>query len=105
MDQGLLGKIGEKVGEKVGNANETRKSSDSQRPAEGKAADRSRATDTVELTSSAKLLERLEKTLAAQPAVDSTKVDAVKRAIESGDYQIDAEKIADALLRTDREIG
>lgn len=63
------------------------------------------SSDTVELTSGAKLLERLEKTLAGLPEIDSSRVDAVRTAIESGDYVIDADKIASALLRTDRELG
>jgi negative regulator of flagellin synthesis FlgM len=58
--------------------------------------------ETVELTSSAKLLERLEKTLASLPEIDRARVEAVKTAIENGDYQIDADRIADALLRADR---
>jgi anti-sigma28 factor (negative regulator of flagellin synthesis) len=32
-------------------------------------------------------------------------VEAVRTAIKSGDYVIDADNIASALLRTDRELG
>jgi negative regulator of flagellin synthesis FlgM len=63
------------------------------------------ASDTVELTSDAQLLERLEKTLASLPEIDSARVEAVRTAIKSGDYVIDADNIASALLRTDRELG
>ena len=101
MDQGLLGKIGSKIGE----TDPTRKvSTDS--PVQGKdAANQPNTGDTVELTSSAKLLERLEKTLASLPDIDSSRVEAVKAQIQNGEYQIDAGKIAEALLRTDRELG
>lgn len=101
MDQGLLGKIGSKVGE----TGTTRKvSTDSS--GQGKdAVNQTKTEDTVELTSSAKLLERLEKTLASLPDVDSSRVEAVKAQIENGEYQIDIEKITDALLRQDRELG
>ena len=61
--------------------------------------------DTVNLTSSAKLLERLDKTLASLPAVDSERVAEIKAAIENGDYQIDADAIADAMIRLDRSLG
>jgi flagellar biosynthesis anti-sigma factor FlgM len=39
------------------------------------------------------------------PDIDAARVDNVKTAIASGDYVIDAEKIADALLRSDRELS
>ena len=101
MDQRLLGKIGDKIGETG-----TTKSINPDSPVRG--ADSAKKTDTgdtVELTSSAKLLERLEKTLASMPEIDSARVAAVKAQIENGEYQIDVDSIADALIRTDKEIG
>lgn len=101
VDQGLLGKIGEKIGD----SGKTEKlvSGESSRGKE--VAQKTATSDTVELTSSAKLLERLEKTLAASPDISASRIDAVKAQIENGEYQIDVDKIADALLRTDRELG
>lgn len=101
VDQGMLGKIGDKIGE-AGNAKKAGVSAP--QPDAGKAASGG-SVDTVELTSGAKLLERLDKTLAELSAVDSTRIDAVRSAIESGDYTIDADKIADAIIRFDRELG
>lgn len=101
MDQRLLGKIGDKPGEtgttRSVNPDASVRARESGQPAS--------TGDTVELTSSAKLLERLEKTLASLPDIDSSRVAAVKAQIENGEYQIDVEKIADALIRTDKEIG
>jgi len=100
MDQGMLGKIGNKIGE-----SSTTKKVGTDTPARGnETAAPSTSGDTVELTSSAKLLERLEKTLASIPQVDQSRVEAVKAQIENGEYQIDADKIAEAMLRMDREI-
>ena len=101
MDHGTLGKIGGKVddarsGDKV--------SKDSQAPEKGTAGPKALG-DTVNLTSSAKLLERLDKTLASLPAIDSQRVAEIKTAIENGDYQIDADAIADAMIRLDRSLG
>ncbi len=99
MDQGLLGKISDKTGD----TGTVRKVS-TDAPARG--PDQARQTntgDTVELTNSAKLLERLEKTLASLPEIDDARVEAVKAQIENGEYQIDSEKIVEALLRTDQE--
>ena len=61
--------------------------------------------DTVELTERSQLLERLEKTAAASPGIDRARVDAVKADIAAGKYQIDAENIADILLRIEKETG
>ncbi len=92
-----------KIGDKIGSAKEALSTSGAHRvdsqPSGGTAA----KSETVELTSGAQLLERLEKNLASLPDIDPARVDAVKTAIASGDYRIDAEKIADALLRFDRE--
>ena len=101
MDHGTLGKIGGKVdearsGDKV--------SADSRSPGK-ESGDPAALTDTVNLTSSAKLLERLDKTLASLPAVDSQRVAEIKTAIENGDYQIDADAIAEAMIRLDRSFG
>ena len=101
MDQGLLGKIGSKIGETG-----TTRTLGTDASGQGKdAVSQKHAGDTVELTSSAKLLERLEKTLASLPDVDSSRVESVKAQIENGEYQIDIAKIADALLRHDQELG
>ena len=104
MAQGLLGKIAEN------SSAGARKVAGTAASAPGRAANPSAdgvapAGDTVELTSSAKLLERLEKTLASLPDIDRGRVEAVKTAIENGEYQIDADKIAAALLRSDGQAG
>lgn len=101
MDQRLLGKIGNKIGETG-----TTKTISPDQPVRGSdSAQKPSSGDTVELTSSAQLLERLEKTLASMPEVDTARVAAVKAQIENGEYQIDVDSIADALIRTDKEIG
>lgn len=61
------------------------------------------AKDSVTLTEQGRRLEQLEAELAALPVIDRAKVDAVKADIESGNYTIDVEKIADLLLATDGE--
>ena len=101
MDQGILGKIGNKVDE-AGTSKKV--SPDAAAPAKGKEAPASTG-DTVQLTSNAKLLEQLDKTLASLPAVDSARVAEIKTAIENGDYEIDAQAIADAMIRLDRSLG
>ena len=101
MDPGTLGKIGGKVDE----AKTSDKVSADSRAPQSESAQPKSATDTVNLTSSAKLLEQLDKTLATLPAVDSNRVAEIKAAIENGDYQIDSDAIADAMIRLDRSFG
>ena len=98
-----------KIGNKVGSAKEAMSSSGAYRNDNAKPGNEPSNTgvksDTVELTSGAQLLSRLEKSLATLPDIDASRVDAVKTAIANGDYEIDAEKIADTLIRMDREFG
>lgn len=94
-----------KITDKIGNAKETASTGATSRLETAIQATPGTKSETVELTSGAKLLERLEKTLASMPEIDAGRVEAVKTAIANGDYEIDAEKIADALLRTDRELS
>ena len=101
MDQGMLGKIGNKVDE----AGTSNKVSRDQAAPDKAPRDAASAGDTVNLTNDAKLLARLDETLASLPAVDSGRVAEIKAAIENGDYQIDAEAIADAMIRLERSLG
>ena len=101
MDQGILGKIGNKVDETTTGSKVAPKSSRPEQSAVAPVA----TNDTVNLTSSAKLLERLDKTLESLPAVNAERVAEIRNAIETGDYEIDANAIADAMIRLDRSFG
>ena len=97
MDQAMLGKIDNKVGDAKATSN-VDGAADKGREQDAAAT---RTSDTVELTSSARLLQRLDKTLTETQEIDVARVEAVKTAIANGDYQVDAGKIADAILRSD----
>jgi negative regulator of flagellin synthesis FlgM len=94
-----------KINDKLGDTGSTRKVASNPAHSGKDVSKQAPGTDTVELTSGAKLLERVEKTLAGLPEIDSGRVKAVRTAIENGDYVINADKVAAALLRTDREMG
>lgn len=100
VDQGNLGKIGSKVDET--SAATTLKPNAA--PSDKSGSDASN-NDTVNLTSSAKLLERVDKTLAAMPDVNAQRVSELRQAIESGDYDIDTDAIATAMVQLDRSLG
>jgi negative regulator of flagellin synthesis FlgM len=59
----------------------------------------------VSITSTASLLAHLQRSLATRPAVDQSRVDAVSKAISSGTYKIDPDKIAHGLISSERALG
>lgn len=60
------------------------------------------ASDSVQLTDSARRLSSLTEQVAAGEAVDAGRVDAVRQAIEDGSYQVDAEKLAGKMMAFNR---
>lgn len=58
----------------------------------------------VSLTRSAVLLGRLEEALASAPVVNDARVDAIRQAVDSGAYEIDAEAIADQIIRFEQDL-
>jgi negative regulator of flagellin synthesis FlgM len=71
----------------------------SQGEASAAGASTSQTGDTVTLTSSARSLQKIEEAVAKAPVVDASKVAAVKQAVDSGTYQINADRVADKLLQ------
>jgi len=58
--------------------------------------------DHVTLTDSARSLQKIEEAVAKTPVVNANKVAAVKQAISSGNYKIDAGRVAGKLLKYER---
>ena len=65
----------------------------------------SKPTQSVRITDQARTLATLEQTVHGLPVVNEAKVSAIRSAIENGSYQVVPERIADNLLRMDRELG
>ena len=61
-------------------------------------------SDEVQLTHTATSLKHVEARLAGMPDVDRARVDAIRQRVESGNYRMDANRIADRLLRFEREL-
>ncbi len=101
MDQSTIGKLSNNVDD-TGSTGRVSPEKTAQDSAAGRSAS---ASDTVELTSGAQLLERLEKSLESLPAIDKQRVAEIKVAIENGDYEIDSGAIADAMIRFERLLG
>lgn len=65
----------------------------------------SSAADTVSLTDTAARLQKLENTIAQLPVVDTQRVEGLRNAIASGEYEVDAGRIADKMLKFDAELN
>ena len=66
---------------------------------------RSSASDSVSLSSAGQSIAKIEANLAASPEVDSEKVARIKSEIASGNYQVDANAIADKMLQDEQIRG
>jgi len=87
----------------------TRRADASKRAGGSSSAESSAATppgtsDQVNLTRSGVLMSKLEDIVQSSPAVDLERVRAIKDAIASGSYEIDDQRVADNMLRFDREL-
>ena len=63
------------------------------------------ATDTVSITNTASQLNALEKQLASLPVVDVQRVDAVKREISNGTFEINPPRIAEKMIQIESAIN
>jgi negative regulator of flagellin synthesis FlgM len=59
------------------------------------------SSSSVNLTQAGTSLQALEKTIQAAPEVDQQKIDAIKKSINDGSYQVDAENTASKLVNFD----
>jgi negative regulator of flagellin synthesis FlgM len=85
--------------------------SDAAKPASGQgdgrasaAAPSAAAGDTVKITQSGLLMSKLEELVQSTPVVDHERVAAIKDSLASGTYEIDDQRIADRLLRFERDV-
>lgn len=62
-------------------------------------------SDSVVLTERSRLLATLEQEIAAAPAIDQARVAAVKADIESGNYEINLDNLAELMLRSEIDLG
>jgi negative regulator of flagellin synthesis FlgM len=68
------------------------------------AASTQASVDTVNVTRSGLLMSKLEELVHGLPVVDADRVRAVKEALASGRYEIDDQRVADNMIRLDREL-
>ena len=80
-------------------SNQTGSTNSQNEAAQEKQNDRTTASgDRVTLTDTASRLKDIEQQLSTSSSVDSARVAEVQNAISSGDYTVDADRIADKML-------
>lgn len=62
------------------------------------------SAESVTLSPLSAQLKSLEQKVATSSAFDAEKVDAIKSAIASGQFKVDAEKVADGLITTVKDL-
>ncbi|MDY0013329.1 MAG: flagellar biosynthesis anti-sigma factor FlgM [Rhodocyclaceae bacterium] len=70
----------------------------------GGASSSASAGDKVELSSLSSTLQQAETAMAQVPVVDQSKVDEIKQAMSQGRFKVDAEKVADGLIESVRQM-
>lgn len=83
---------------------EAAKSAGGQSSARASGADTAAPKDTVSITHSGFLMSKLEEIVHSTPVVDRDRVAALKDAIASGAYEIDDQRVADRLLKFERDV-
>lgn len=58
----------------------------------------------VQLSSLSSGMQKAEQVIAATPVVDQARVDEIKQAISDGRFQVDANKVADGLIDSVRQM-
>jgi negative regulator of flagellin synthesis FlgM len=73
---------------------------------EAPAADKSGTAsgDTVNITRSGLLMGKLEEVVQRTPVVDAERVAAIKDAIAAGTYEVDDQRVADKILKFERDV-
>lgn len=69
------------------------------------AASAESGAEAVSFTQAAADLLSLETQLRELPGIDQARVDTIREAIDNGSYEIDAQRIVDNLLQSERELS
>ncbi len=76
----------------------TQKTQGKDAAAEGQSGESTRKADQVELSGKAREVENLRAEIGALPEVRQERVEAIRKAIEAGNYRIDPGKIAEKMI-------
>ena len=71
---------------------------------EGRKADATGTVSNIDVSDTARTLSALEDKISALPVVNESRVDAVRRALDEGRYHIDAQRVADKMMRFEGDL-
>jgi len=71
---------------------------------DGRKTETTASTSNVDVSDTARTLAALEDKISTLPVVSETRVDAVRRAIDEGRYHVDAQRVADKMLRFEGDL-
>ncbi|KOO02225.1 flagellar biosynthesis anti-sigma factor FlgM [Vibrio nereis] len=63
------------------------------------------AKDAVSLSAQGKAVGEMHNQMVSQPSFDKAKVAAIKEAIANGSYSVDPQKLADNMMKFEKELG
>ena len=71
---------------------------------DGRKAETTSSTSNIDVSDTARALAALEEHISALPVVNETRVEAVRRALDEGRYHVDAQRVADKMLRFEGDL-
>lgn len=92
-------------GHSLTNTNRSSVKSEQTKTDSNASASKASLRDAVSLSEQGKAIGQMSSQLASSPAFDSAKVQAIKEAIANGSYMVDADKLADNMIRFENELG
>jgi negative regulator of flagellin synthesis FlgM len=81
------------------------RAADSEKTETSAPVDGGKSSSQVRLTDAATSLKQIETRLADLPDVDQKRVDSLRQRIESGQYEVNAGRLADRLLAFERDLA
>jgi negative regulator of flagellin synthesis FlgM len=71
---------------------------------DGRKADTTGTASNVDVSDTARTLAVLEEKIAAMPVISEARVEAVRRALDEGRYHVDAQRVADKMMRFEGDL-
>src|SRR4029079_9104457 len=72
--------------------------------AEGRKTETTGSTSNIDVSDTARTMAALEDSISGLPVVSEARVEAVRRALDEGRYHVDAQRVADKMLRFEGDL-
>jgi negative regulator of flagellin synthesis FlgM len=69
-----------------------------------KSAETSSSASSIDVSETARALAALEEHISGMPVVNESRVEAVRKALDEGRYHVDAQRVADKMLRFEGDL-